>query len=110
MLHLLEDNIDTVFVPANCTGELQPMDLSMNKSVKDFLWTKLQEWYASEVFRRYQSSDSQIEPAKFPMSQMKPLDAEWLMQMYDHLPAHSDIIKNGFKEAGTELFKAIIAC
>lgn len=33
VLQLLEDNnIDTVFVPANCTGELQPMDLSMNKT------------------------------------------------------------------------------
>lgn len=37
ILQLLEDNnIDTVFVPANCTGELQPMDRSINKSVKDF--------------------------------------------------------------------------
>ena len=37
VLQLLEDNnIDTVFVPANCTGELQPMDLSVNKSVKTF--------------------------------------------------------------------------
>ena len=50
VLQLLEDNnIDTVFVPAICTGELQPMDLSMNKSVKGFLRTKFQEWYASEV-------------------------------------------------------------
>ena len=41
ILQLLEDNnIDTIFVPANCTGELQPMDLSINKSVKDFLQTK----------------------------------------------------------------------
>ena len=33
-----DNNIDDhdVFVPANCIGELQPMDLSMNKSVKDF--------------------------------------------------------------------------
>ena len=27
------------------------MDLSVNKSVKDFLRTKFQEWYSSEVFR-----------------------------------------------------------
>ena len=94
MLQLLGDNnIDTVFVPANCTGELQPMDLSVNKLVKDFLQTKFQEWYASKVYRSYQSSDLQIEPVKFPMSQMKPLGAQWLMQMYDHLLAHPDILK-----------------
>ena len=34
ILKILEDNnIDIVFVLANCTGELQPMDLSVNKSV-----------------------------------------------------------------------------
>ena len=38
ILQLLEDlNIDTVFVPTNCSGELQPLDLSVNKPVKDFL-------------------------------------------------------------------------
>ena len=101
ILQLLEDNnIDTVFVPPNCTGELQPMDLSVNKSVKDLLRAKFQEWYASKVFSSYQGSGSQIEPVKFPMSQMKPLGAQWLMQMYDHLLAHPEIISNGFKEAG----------
>ena len=34
------------------------------------------------------------------MSQMKPLGAQWFMQMYDHLLAHPDIIRNDFKEAG----------
>ena len=33
ILQLLGDNnIDSVFVPASCTGELQPFDLSVNKS------------------------------------------------------------------------------
>ena len=35
--HASDFNIDTVFVPANCSGELQPLDLSVNKLVKDFL-------------------------------------------------------------------------
>ena len=38
ILQLLEDlNMDTVFVPANCSGELQHLNLSVNKPVKDFL-------------------------------------------------------------------------
>ena len=28
--------IDIVNIPANCTSELQPLDLSLNKPVKDF--------------------------------------------------------------------------
>ena len=32
-----ENNILVVNIPANCTDRLQPMDLSINKSVKDFM-------------------------------------------------------------------------
>lgn len=76
------------------------MDLSVNKSVKDFLRAQFQDWYATEVFESYKGSDSEIKPVKFPMSQMKPLGAKWIRAMYDHLLAHPDIIKNGFKAAG----------
>ena len=37
-LQLLDsNNIDTVFVPSNCTDQLQPLDLSVNKPVKEFV-------------------------------------------------------------------------
>jgi len=65
MLKLLEDNnIDIVFVPANCTGELQPMGLSVNKSVKDFMHSKFEEWYATEVFHKYKGPNSEIQLVK----------------------------------------------
>ena len=85
ILQLLEDNnIDSMFVPANCTGELQPIDLimSVNKSVKDFMRAQFQDWYAAEVFKCYGDSGSEIKPVKFPMSQMKPLGAQWIRRMY----------------------------
>ena len=34
--------IDTVYVLANCTGELQPMDISVNKPVKTYLKDEFQ--------------------------------------------------------------------
>ena len=37
---LEENNIFVVNIPANCTDRLQPMDLSINKSVKDFMRSK----------------------------------------------------------------------
>ena len=46
---LEENNIHVVSVPANCTDRLQPMDLSVNKSVKEFMRSKFREWYSDQV-------------------------------------------------------------
>ena len=47
------NNIQVVKVPPNCTDLLQPMDLNINKLVKDFLWDKFQKWYSEEVKKGY---------------------------------------------------------
>ena len=45
---LEENNILVVNVPANCTDCLQPMDLSINKSVKDFMRSKFTDWFSEQ--------------------------------------------------------------
>ena len=42
-------NIIFVQVPANCTDKLQPLDVSVNKRIKDELKKSFHSWYASEV-------------------------------------------------------------
>ena len=42
-------HMDVVLIPSNCTDRLQPLDLSVNKSVKDFLKRQFQEWYVDLV-------------------------------------------------------------
>jgi len=44
--------MDIMYVPANCTGELQPLDLSVNKLVKGFIRQKFQEWYSCQMFAK----------------------------------------------------------
>ena len=61
------------------------MDLSVNKSVKDFLRAQFQDWYAAEVLKIYNPSSTEIKPVKFPMEVMKPLGAQWILKMYDLL-------------------------
>jgi len=88
--------IDIVYVPANCTGELQPLDLSVNKPVKHFIKQRFQEWYAEQIVQQKEDG-SNIKPiAGFPMRQMKPLGAKWIMEAYDYILANPDIIRNGF--------------
>ena len=96
-MQLLEvHKIDTVFVPPNCTGELQPIDLSINKPVKDILRKEFHQWHSEEIAVQ----SDQYKPVQMPLSVMKPLDAIWLKKAFDHVQTHPDLIKNGFKAAG----------
>ena len=36
-------------VPANCTDRLQPLDVSVNKSAKEYLRRQFQSWYSDQV-------------------------------------------------------------
>ena len=50
---MLEKNrILIVKIPVNCTDRLQPMDVSVNKAVKDFLRQKFMEWYSTQVMKK----------------------------------------------------------
>ena len=60
VLQELEDNnIQSVLVPANCTDRLQPMDLSVNKSIKSFLRSQFSTWYSQEVFKQMEAHKQQ---------------------------------------------------
>jgi len=95
VLQLLKDSlIDTVFVPVNCTDQLQPLDhLSVNKPAKDFLKRKFEEWYSEQVF-----INGVTAPIKFPLNVMKPVSAQWIKDLYKYISDHPDIIQNGFKQ------------
>ena len=41
-----QNNINVVLIPANCADRLQPLDVSVNKAVKNQLRTQFQSWYA----------------------------------------------------------------
>ena len=53
VLDILDFHIIRVInVPANCTDCLQPLDVSVNKSIKHHLKESFQEWYANEVHKQ----------------------------------------------------------
>ena len=78
---------------------LQPLDLSVNKSAKDFMRGKFRQWYAKEVEKAVQSESEDIE-VDMRGTIMKELGVKWLTALYDHMCSHPETIKNGFKDAG----------
>jgi hemerythrin-like domain-containing protein len=46
---MLSKNLVFVYVPTNCTSKLQPMDLSVQKCVKDRMRNSFEDYYAELV-------------------------------------------------------------
>ena len=100
MFKLLDsNNIDIVMIPPNCTDRLQPLDVSVNKSVKEFLRQKFHSWYAESVSTQLNGTKAK-EPIDLCLSIVKPLVAKWLVDLYDYMKTKPEIIRNGFKEIG----------
>ena len=97
---LAEEGIVCVFVPANCTSELQPMDLSFNKPFKEHMKSKFTMWYSSQVVTHLQGGGS-IDNIKLSlnMSRIKPLSTNWILSAADYLKNSPSIIVNGFTKA-----------
>ena len=96
-----ESNGKMVPVPNNWTNYFQPLDLTANKSSKDFLRQEAQSWYSQEIVK-------QMEAGKCPdeikldvrISVVKPLPAKWIVKYYDYARNSPYLIINGWKESG----------
>ena len=100
VLKTLEDNnINVLLVPANCTDRLQPLDISVNKAVKDFLRGEFQSWYADQVKIQLQNGGTSPD-VNLSLSVVKPLGVTWLKSMSDYLSMNPQIAINGFRKAG----------
>ena len=88
-------------MPANCTDKLQPLDLSVNKPLKDEMKQRFQSWYAKKVQKQLASGIA-IQDVKIDTrtSTLKPKSANWLMASLNSLAQKPEIVINGFKKAG----------
>ena len=99
VLDVLRDNIFIALVPANCTDRPQPLDVSVNESVKEFLRGQFYKWYAGEVCSQLHQCDN-VQAVDLSLSVVKPLGAIWLIYLFDYLHTHPEIARNGFRKAG----------
>ena len=100
VLNLLEENhLKYILVPANCTNRLQPLDVSVNRAAKQFMQAKFEGWYADRIITQ-KDSGQDIQPVDLRLSVVKPIGAQWVIELYDYLKGHPNIISNGFKHVG----------
>lgn len=95
---LLDNNILFVHVPANCTDRLQPLDLSINKPAKEFLRMKFHNWYGQQICNQLENKTE--EPVDMRISILKPVSAQWLVELYEYFKSNPKFIINGFRAAG----------
>ena len=92
----------------NLTNKFQSLDISINQKAKKFVLHKFNTWYAdrvSEQLRRGAAAGD--EKVSMKMSDLKPLHARWIVEMFDYLKQQNESIVNGFDKAGiTEAVKS----
>ena len=90
-----QNNINVVLILPNCTDHLQPLDISVNKAVKDKLCGLFQPWYAGEIYSRHKEQKQQ-EYVDLRMSVVKPLSATWMISTFNYIASKPEIIKMDF--------------
>jgi hypothetical protein len=98
---LNEANIIPLFVPGNCTGELQPLDVAVNFIFKQKLKAKFIEYYADQVKAQLQEG-KEIENVRVDLaaSTIKNVQAKWLISVIDELQGEKEKIIMGFDKPG----------
>ena len=80
-------------VPHNLTNWFQPLDISVNKPSKSFVTNKYNTWFSDEVAAQLRNgTDPADVNVSTKLSDMKPLHARWISDLYQHLRGQKDII------------------
>lgn len=101
-LELLRKNhIIPIFIPASCTSELQPLDLTVNQVFKTLMKEKFAVWYSNKIFQGLVTNQGgQVKKVNFTLSELKPLHAKWMIDVIQELGTCKHTIKDGFIKAG----------
>ena len=100
---LKEHNIHTEYILNNMTNFYQPLDLTTNKWIKEFLKTKFSQWYSKQIQDALDSGKAIADiEVKVPLSVMEPLHGCWLIEMYNELTSArcKKVIKSGWERSG----------
>ena len=87
-------------VPNSWTKYFKPLDLSTNRSSKSHLRKSAQTWYSKQIQQQILSGKHPHEiKVDMRISVIKPLHAKWIVQFYDYIRGHPEIVINGWKKS-----------
>ena len=96
---MTKNNIRMRYVPAGCTSELQPLDLSGNDEFKKHIKNEFSNWYVRQVQSELESGKSlEAIQTDLKLSTLKPLHAGWLVSAFDSIK--SETIMLGWQKSG----------
>ena len=96
-----QNNLIYVTIPAGCTSELQPLDLTVNQFFKAELKNKFHNYYAEQVQKELASSSfNETQPVSLQLTLLKPIHAGWVIDCFASLQTKPDLIRSGFRKAG----------
>ena len=96
----------------NCDRTSQPhqqtsaIAFTIYKVAKTFIQNRYNDWFSDQVARQLKSGNDPTDikvSSKF--SDLKPLHASWIVDLYKHIQGEDELILKGFKEAG--IYEAI---
>ena len=109
ILNLLKDNnIRYVLVPANCTDRLQPLDVAINKPLKDKIKAKFQTWYALQVQNQLKVVELNQVKVDVSATVVKSPSANWVIAAWQSIESRPELAINGFQQAGIKAAISII--
>ena len=96
-------NCEFVAVPANMTHFFQLLDLTVNRSAKQFMRKQFVTYY-SEIVRHKLENGESVEDIEvdLKLTAIKPLHAQWLISMYNFFTTRkgAQVFHKGWKKAG----------
>ena len=96
-----KNNCALIIVPHNLTNKFQPLDITVNKPAKSFIKDKYNMWYTEQVAKQLNEGKAPADvEVSLNLSEIKPLHAKWIYEMYEYLRGRSDLVLNGFESAG----------
>ena len=95
---LSKHSIVHVTVLANCTEKLQPLDVAVNKPIKDEIRSRFQSWYSSEVREQLKTQPVHEVAVDVSASVVKTRSLGGFVSSWQSLAARPTVAINGLRK------------